>query len=158
MAQLATGNRDDALEIVQDAMFKLAEKYANKPETEWDPLFKSILQSRINDWYRRSSVRNRFRVWLGMEQDDNAVDSFQAVNDRQAATPEDLLQSSRRIDRLEEALGRLSFRQRQAFLLRNWEGLDVRQTARAMSCSEGTVKTHYSRAVHLLREQLEDHW
>ena len=156
MARLATGSRDDALDIVQDAMFKLVEKYADRPAAEWGPLFRKILQSRINDWYRHNRIRNRILVWFG--RDAEQEESEPCMLDSREQLPEDHLQSERRITRLEEALDQLSLRQRQAFLLRCWEGLDVRETARAMSCSEGSVKTHYSRAVHLLRGLLEDHW
>ena len=156
MARLATGNTDDALEIVQDAMFKLVEKYASRPESEWGPLFHRILQSRINDWYRRSSIRDRFRSWLGIPADES--DPLQAFPDDKDGNPEYILTSHRRIDKLEEVIHGLPIRQQQAFLLRTLEGLDVRDTARAMGCSEGSVKTHYSRAVHTLREKLGEHW
>ena len=156
MARLATGNTDDALEIVQDAMYKLVEKYSSRPEPEWSPLFHRILQSRINDWHRRGRIRERFRGWLGMP--GNEGDPIQEFPDEKDADPERLLQSQRRIDKLEEAIHELPVRQQQAFLLRTMEGLDVRGTARAMGCSEGSVKTHFSRAVHTLREKLDEHW
>ncbi len=142
-------------------MFKLVEKYADHPAVEWGALFRTILQSRINDWHRRQRIRNRFRVWFGR---DREADEFEPAAaepefpDGESARPDAQLQSDRRIARLEEALAHLSPRQRQVFLLRCWEGLDVRDTARAMSCSEGSVKTHYSRAVHQLREWLGDYW
>lgn len=156
MARLATGNTDDALEIVQEAMYKLVEKYASRPEPEWGPLFHRILQSRINDWHRRASLRARFRNWLGIPDEGN--DPIQELPDEQNGNPEYVLLSYRRIDKLEEAIHGLPVRQQQAFLLRIMEGLDVRETARAMGCSEGSVKTHYSRAVHTLREKLDAYW
>ena len=156
MARLATGNTEDALDIVQEAMLKLVQKYGSRPEPEWGPLFHRILQSRINDWFRRTSIRIRLRSWLG--QTDNAVDPITELPDEMERNPEQQLQSHRRIDKLEEAIHGLPVRQQQAFLLRTLEGLDVRQTARAMACSEGSVKTHYSRAVHTLREKLGEHW
>ena len=137
-------------------MLKLVQKYGSRPEPEWGPLFHRILQSRINDWFRRTSIRIRLRSWLG--QTDNAVDPITELPDEMERNPEQQLQSHRRIDKLEEAIHGLPVRQQQAFLLRTLEGLDVRQTARAMACSEGSVKTHYSRAVHTLREKLGEHW
>ena len=156
MARLATGNTEDALEIVQDAMYKLVEKYASRPEQEWGPLFHRILQSRINDWHRRTRIRDRFRSWLGGPGNDD--DPIQVLPDAKDGNPEHILQSHRRIDKLEEAIHDLPIRQRQAFLLRTVEGLDVRETASAMGCSEGSVKTHYSRAIHSLRDKLGEHW
>jgi len=158
MARLATGNTEEAMDVVQDAMFRLVEKYAGRPQDEWGALFNRILHNGINGWYRRSRVRNRLRVWFGSSEEKDVVDPLQTARDEKGRNPEQLLQSHRRIDKLEQALGELSVRQRQAFLLRLWEGLDVRATAKAMSCSEGSVKTHYSRAVHVLREQLGEDW
>lgn len=158
IALFATNNTEDALDIVQDAMFKLAEKYAGRSEAEWGALFHRILQSKIRDWYRRNTVRNQFRTWLGLGQDDEAQDPLQAVADSAGRSPEHQLQTGQAMSRLEKAVQDLPLRQQQAFLLRVWEGLDVRQTARAMACSEGSVKTHYSRAVHSLRDQLGEHW
>jgi RNA polymerase sigma-70 factor (ECF subfamily) len=158
MARIATGNQEEALDIVQDAMLKLVEKYADKPESELGPLFFRILQSRIHDWYRRSAVRNRFRSWLGTADDDDEEDALQLVPDPAGKAPEELLALSGSMEALEEALRRLPLRQQQVFLLRAWEGLDVRQTAHAMGCAEGSVKTHYSRALTTLRAKLGDHY
>ena len=157
IAQIATRNTEDALDLVQDAMFKLIEKYADRPETEWTPLFYRILNSRINDLHRRNKVRNRYRSWLSPN-DDDFEDRIQTAPDPRNRTPESETQTSESMDKLQEALNNLPLRQQQAFLLRAWEGLDVRQTATAMECAEGSVKTHYSRAIHTLREQLGDHW
>lgn len=157
MAEIATGNRDEALDILQDAMFKLVEKYAGRNEDEWGPLFTTILQSRIKDWYRRNQVRNRFRSWFSSNDDEHA-DPVQQAEDEMARTPEQLLQADRRIDKLEQVLHDLPLRQQQAILLRIWEGYSVGETAKVMKCSEGSVKTHYSRAVHSLREKLDMHW
>jgi RNA polymerase sigma-70 factor (ECF subfamily) len=156
-ARLATGNSDDALDIVQDAMLALATRYADRGEAEWGALFHTILQSRLNDWYRRRRVRRRWLAWLG-DGDDNADDPLERIADPRALEPATLSAQNRALVALEAALGKLPARQREAFLLRVWEGLDVAETARAMDCSEGSVKTHYSRAMHALREKLGDSW
>jgi RNA polymerase sigma-70 factor (ECF subfamily) len=162
IAEFATGDREDALDLVQDAMMKLVSRYRGRSEQEWAPLFYRILQSRINDWHRRSRVRNRFRVWLGgaraADEDEGAADPIQAAVD--AGQPDCItrLQHTDAMAVLQDALRSLPLRQQQAFLLRSWEGLDVAGTALAMGCSEGSVKTHYSRAVHTLRDRLGEHW
>ncbi|MBL4820983.1 MAG: RNA polymerase sigma factor [Gammaproteobacteria bacterium] len=157
MAQIATGSSDDALDLVQDAMFKLVEKYSDRPEQQWRPLFYRILQSRINDWYRRNQVRNRHRIFLNSHNEDGE-DPIQTAKDESHHTPEAEFQAEQGMQELQLALEKLPLRQQQAFLLRAWEGLNVKQTAQAMSCAEGSVKTHYSRAIHSLREQLSEHW
>jgi RNA polymerase sigma-70 factor (ECF subfamily) len=157
IAQLATSNSDEAFDIVQDAMFKLVDKYASKPEADWPALFHRILQNRIRDWYRRNSLRNRFRSWLSSGLDDDE-DLMQTVADDAGRSPEEQLHLDQGMEALEKALHNLPLRQQQAFILRVWEGLDVRATANAMSCAEGSVKTHYSRAIHSLRETLGEHW
>jgi RNA polymerase sigma-70 factor (ECF subfamily) len=156
MARIATSNSDDALDIVQDAMLKLVEKYADRGEAELGPLFHCILQSRIRDWYRRSSVRNRLRSWLGSEDDEE--DALQLVADPAGRSPDQILEVRGGIEALDAALHSLPLRQQQVFLLRAWEGLDVKDTARAMNCAEGSVKTHYSRALAALRVKLGEHW
>ena len=158
IAEIATSNREDALDILQDAMYKLVQKYAARDPQEWRPLFQTILQSKINDWYRRNAVRNRFRVWFNFGAEDEQADPIQGLEDEKAVNPERQTQSDNSIDELEVAIRKLSRRQQQAFILRIWEGMDVSQTANVMKCSEGSVKTHYSRAVHSLREQLGEHW
>ena len=157
MAEIATGNRDEALDIVQDAMLGLAHKYGARSEAEWGPLFHRILQSRIHDWYRRGKVRNRLFAWFSND-DEYDDDPLDRLPDPHAARPEDRLGLDRAGAALQHALQSLPVRQQQVFLLRAWEGLDVADTAAAMGCSQGSVKTHYSRAVHRLREVLGDHW
>ncbi len=155
-ARMATGNADDALDIVQDAMLGLAQGYATRPAQEWGPLFQTILQSRIRDWYRRSRVRNRFRVWFGGRDDgDDSPDPMAELPDTHEPGPEKRIGHARAMGTLEQAINALPLRQQQAFILRAWEGLDTRETAQAMGCSEGSVKTHYSRACGTLREALE---
>lgn len=156
-ARLATRDGDEALDIVQDAMLSMIRSYAGRPESEWGPLFHSVLQSRIQDWRRRTRVRRRWRVWLTQDEDTDE-DPFANLPDRGHADPAMQAADRRTLTALENALMRLPARQQQAFLLRTWEGLDVAQTARAMDCSEGSVKTHYSRAVQTLRGALGDHW
>jgi RNA polymerase sigma-70 factor, ECF subfamily len=159
MAQLATGNRDDALDIVQDAMMKLVQKYSTHDKTSWKPLFYSILESRILDWHRRQQVRNRFRSWLHLASDDGdeAEDMLLQHPAEISSIPDFQLQDAQFMQSLELALADLPLRQQQVFLLRIWEGLDISQTAKVMDCSESSVKTHYARALEKLREALKDH-
>lgn len=157
MAQFATANPDDALDIVQDAMLVFVRSYAARPEAEWGVLFQRTLQSRITDWQRRTTVRNRFRAWFGRgDDDDDDEDPLHRVADQDSPNAEAMLLRRDSAEALEKALRVLPLRQRQAFLLRAWEGMDVAQTAHAMGCSQGSVKTHYSRAVHALQKLLEE--
>lgn len=159
MAHIATGNEDEALDLVQDAMLKLVDRYGNRPEAEWGPLFHCILQSRIRDWYRRSRVRNRFREWFGGQQNEEGEeDPLEQVPDMTVVPADEELRRKRACQALDGALRTLPLRQQQAFLLRAWEELDVAQTAVAMGCSEGSVKTHFFRAVQALRKKLGEHW
>jgi RNA polymerase sigma-70 factor (ECF subfamily) len=159
IAEIAVRDRDEALDLVQEAMIKLARNYASRDRNEWTPLFYRILQNGIRDWHRRQKVRNRVMVWFGRgghEEDD--YDPVASAPDPAARPPAEELQVSEAMQRLEQAVGELPARQREAFMLRTFEGLDVAGTAMAMGCSEGSVKTHYSRAIHALREQLGDVW
>lgn len=159
MAEIAVRDRDEALDIVQESMIKLARNYANRDRNEWAPLFYRILQNGIRDWHRRRKVRNRVMVWFGRGGDsDDTYDVIAAAPDPAGRAPVEELQTEEAMQRLETAIGELPGRQREAFMLRTFEGLDVAGTAAAMGCSEGSVKTHYSRAVHTLREQLGDVW
>lgn len=155
IAEIATGNREDALDLVQETMLQLVRRYGHKDEHDWTPLFHRILQTRIRDWYRRQRVRNRLRSWFAHDQDE-MHDPISNHPDRPALGPAARLEAEDFGDVLEAALNALPLRQQQAFLLRSWEGLDVRQTADAMGCSQGSVKTHYSRAIQVLRKRLED--
>ncbi|MGQ0811289.1 MAG: RNA polymerase sigma factor [Nitrospiraceae bacterium] len=158
IAQIATGNADDALDLVQDAMLKLVQRYGSRDESEWGPLFHRILQSRIRDWYRRTRVRNRWRRWLGRSGDEeDQQDPMETIPDRNTPGLEEQLKQKQAYTAIETALHALPLRQQQAFVLRAWEELDVAATASAMGCSEGSVKTHYSRAVHALRQRLGEH-
>jgi len=154
IARIIVRNDDDALDIVQDAMLQLARSYADRPAEEWRPLFYRILQNRIRDFQRRSKVRARILSWFASASDEeDEIDPLQSVPDR-AALPPEQLSTEQAMQELERALAKLPARQQQAFMLRNFEGLDVAQTAAAMGCTEGSVKTHYSRAVHTLRAEL----
>ena len=158
-AEIAVRDRDEALDIVQDAMIKLARNYAERPQEEWTPLFYRILQNKIRDWHRRQMVRNRVMVWFGKgSRTDNDYDPVAQAPDPAGRTPDEQIETGQAMQRLEDAVGRLPARQREAFMLRTFEGLDVAGTATAMGCSEGSVKTHYSRAVHTLRDALGDYW
>ena len=159
IAEISVRDRDEALDLVQDAMIKLARKYADRGSDEWTPLFYRILQNGVRDWHRRQGVRNRVMVWFGRSgNEDNDYDAIAAAPDPKGRTPDEQLQSHEAMQCLEIAVGELPGRQREAFMLRTFEGLDVAGTASAMGCSEGSVKTHYSRAVHSLRETLGEHW
>ncbi|MEL7185321.1 MAG: RNA polymerase sigma factor [Pseudomonadota bacterium] len=159
IAEIGVRDRDEALDLVQDAMIKLARNYAGKDPAEWTPLFYRILQNGVRDWHRRQAVRNRVMVWFGKTRnDDNDYDVVQAAPDPAGRTPDENLQNDEAMQGLEDAVRELPTRQREAFMLRTFEGLDVAGTAVAMGCSEGSVKTHYSRAVHSLRESLGEHW
>ena len=154
MAQLATGNEDAALDIVQDAMLALARNYAARSEAEWGPLFHRIMQSKIRDWYRRSTVRNRIMSWLHIGEDGE--DPIQHVPDTQSLSPEAHLTNSDAMQSTMQAIRSLPLRQQQCFLLRAWEGYSVKDTAQIMACTEGSVKTHYSRAVKTLQQHLQE--
>jgi RNA polymerase sigma-70 factor (ECF subfamily) len=159
IAQIAIRDIDEALDIVQDAMLQLARRYAARPSEEWKPLFYRILNNRIRDCQRRRMVRSRVMAWLPARfaDDEEAADPIESAAGNELA-PAERVQVDETLQALEQALGDLPRRQQQAFLLRNLEGLDVAATAAAMGCSEGTVKTHYFRAVQTLRERLGEFW
>ena len=152
MAELATGNRDDALELVQEAMLGFVRRYGDKPASDWAPLFHRVLDSRLLDFHRRSTVRRRWRLWLARDEDGG--DPLEQVPDPREPGPDRRFADGELRERLDAALRALPPRQRQAFLLRMWEGLDVAATATAMRVSDGSVKTHLSRALAALRAKL----
>ncbi len=156
--------RDDhaALDIVQDAMLKLAEKYGDKQAEELPMLFQRILQNTIRDYYRRQKVRTAWvTLFSGMQSkhEEEDFDPLDVLEDKEnqstPAAPDESLQQKQLIAIIEQALSNLPARQREAFLLRYWEELDTNETAVAMGCSEGSVKTHCSRAVHSLTAALK---
>jgi RNA polymerase sigma-70 factor, ECF subfamily len=160
MAQVALRDADDALDVVQDAMLKLTRNYASRPSAEWRPLFSRTPENGIREPQRRRTVRKRIMTWLPGPKEDpdsEAQDPLDNVADAAPSIPETLMQGQA-MQQLEESLRALPARQREAFMLRNFEGMDVAETAKAMACSQGSVKTHYSRAVHALREQLGEVW
>ncbi len=157
IAQASLRNEDDALDAVQDAMLQLSRAYANRSVEEWRPLFYRILENRIRDMQRRRTVRGRVMAWLPFRRDDEEEEPDPLAQVPSAEPPLTAkLEVEEAMEALEKALHELPGRQRQAFLLRNLEGLDVAQTAAAMGCSEGSVKTHYFRAVQALRTRLGD--
>ena len=150
-----------ALDIVQDAMLKLAENYAARPAPELPLLFQRILQNGIRDHFRRNRVRSAWTsLWsslglTGADDEDDPLETFEVQEQSSVpASPADRLEQSQVMASIEEAIQALPERQRQAFLLRYWEDFDVSETAKAMGCSEGSVKTHCSRAVHALAKRL----
>jgi RNA polymerase sigma-70 factor (ECF subfamily) len=159
IAQIAIRDIEEALDIVQDAMLQLARRYAARPSEEWKPLFYRILNNRIRDCQRRRVVRSRIIAWwpARLADDEEAVDPIESAAGTEMA-PTDRIQVDETLQALERALADLPRRQQQAFLLRTLEGLDVAGTAAAMGCSEGSVKTHYFRAVQTLRERLGEFW
>jgi len=158
MAVLATGNDDDAFDIVQDTMMAFVKSYSSRSGEEWAPLFYRVLQNRITDFHRRSTVRNRLRSWFrwGSDAEDDGENPLEQAADKNGVSSEQKLLSEEFAASLETALKDMPLRQRQAFLLRAWEGLDTQQTGVAMGCSQGSVKTHYSRAIHALRTNLKE--
>jgi len=159
IAEIAVRDRDEALDLVQDAAIRLARSYLARPVAEWTPIYYRILQNGIRDWHRRQRVRRRVMAWFGRRaDDDDARDPVAEAPDPGGRTPDELLAADEAMAALSEAIRRLPERQQEAFMLRTFEGLDVAATAAAMGCSDGSVKTHYSRAVHTLRDRLGEHW
>ena len=157
IARITLRDDDDALDAVQDSMLKLARRYADRPAEEWRPLFYRILQNRVRDFQRRRQVRNRIFAWLPGLASEEAPE-IHDITPAPGSGAIDQLMASQALAILETAVRELPLRQQQAFMLRNFEGMDVAETANAMSCSEGSVKTHYSRAVHTLRARLGEAW
>jgi RNA polymerase sigma-70 factor (ECF subfamily) len=160
-AVFAVREEEAALDIVQDAMLRLAEKYGDRPVAELPLLFHRIMQNAIRDWYRRQKVRSLWTTLLsslnpGREDDDQ--DPLETLEGPEGSNPEEApgvqLERAQVLEIIEQELTRLPERQREAFIMRYWEELDVAETARRMGCSEGSVKTHCSRAAHTLASAL----
>ena len=161
IAQIALRHEADALDAVQDAMLRLVRRYAQRPPDEWRPLFYRILENCVRDMQRRRRTRNGVMAWLpwrGGDDDDNDEPDAMALAADPGPTPAAQVQAAETMQALEQAVAALPERQRQAFLLRSIDGMDVAATAQAMGCSEGSVKTHYFRALQQLRECLGEYW
>jgi len=164
--QTAYAVRDEhvALDIVQDAMMKLTEKYADRPVTEFPMLFQRILQNTMRDFWRRQKVRN---VWTSLfssfsvmgedGEESYPLEVLTSANQDARDEPEAQLEQRQTMALIEDALYKLPRRQREAFVMRYWEDMDVADTAAAMGCSQGSVKTHCSRAVRAMANTLEKH-
>jgi RNA polymerase sigma-70 factor (ECF subfamily) len=156
MAELALGSREEGMDAVQDAMLRLVQHYRHKPAEEWTPLFWGILRRRITDLQRRRKVRSIVVGWLGGGRNGEGEELPAWEPADPGPGPLHKLEDSQAWEAMAEAVRKLPPRQREAFMLRVLEGLDVAETARAMGCSDGSVKTHLSRAMHALRDYLED--
>ena len=160
-AAYAVRDDDAALDIVQDAMIRLAEKYADRPAAELPPLFQRILSNATMDWFRRQKVKNQVvRNFSDFEagggEDFDILETLEALGGPlQSESASDLVSRAQILQMIDAEVARLPARQREAFLLRYWEELDVAETAASMGCSEGSVKTHCSRAVHALAKALQ---
>ncbi len=162
-AVFAVRDEDAALDIVQDAMLRLAEKYGHRPVEELPLLFHRIVQNAIRDWYRRQKVRSLWTTLLsslgagrGEEDDYDPLETLEAADGSNVEeSPAVRLEQSQVLEIIEQEIAKLPSRQREAFIMRYWEELDVAETARAMGCSEGSVKTHCSRATHALASALK---
>lgn len=157
MALLASRNREDALDLVQDSFCRFVDKYSQRPREEWQPLFYTILHNSIRDLGRRRAIR-RCLLWLGGANAEDENGGLENLADERSPNPEHAAQVNHAHVALHKALAQLPLRQRQAFLLHGWQELNITETAGIMGCSDGSVKTHYFRAVQTLRKQLGDHW
>ncbi|HRH73930.1 MAG TPA: RNA polymerase sigma factor [Zoogloea sp.] len=159
-ALFAVRNEESALDIVQDSMMRLAEKYGDKPLDELPMLFQRILQNAIRDYFRRQKVRSMWTTLLsafsGPEDDDHdPLDTLESADrDHKSESPQAQLEQRQTLGVIEREIEKLPPRQREAFLMRYWEEMDIAETAAAMGCSEGSVKTHCSRATHTLAAAL----
>ena len=159
----AVRDEDAALDIVQDAMIKLAEKYGDRPAAELPLVFTRILQNRVHDWFRRQKVRNAWVTLfsnMGKKNDEN--DDFDPLESLSAPDDSEIhqdgaqkLEQSQLLQALESEIAKLPVRQREAFLMRYWDELSITETAKTMGCSEGSVKTHCSRATQTLAKALK---
>lgn len=161
-SMFAVRDEHTALDIVQDAMMKLSEKYADRPPAELPLLFQRILQNTIRDFYRRQKVRSMWTTPMSSlinsdsDGEYDPLDTLEVENESPySAPPPQQLERAQVLAFIEKALTKLPDRQRQAFILRYWEEMNVSEAAKAMGCSEGSVKTHCSRATHTLAEVLK---
>ena len=155
MMESATQNQHGiAMDLVQEAFISLHKSYADRSTEEWYPLFYTILTNKLQDWRRKEARRAQpFSFFKKVSLDDDDLEVNDVVDER-ALNPSDFLSQAATADEIQEAIASLPVRQQQAFMLRAWEGFDTATTAQIMNCSEGSVKTHYHRAIQGLRNAL----
>lgn len=154
MENACQGRQDVAMDLVQDALISLHQKYPHQPLDEWYPLFYTILNNKLMDWRRREARRNQRFGWLKLNPLADEDAELEQIADEQQLDPSQLLIGDVTNQEILNAIQMLPVRQQQAFMLRTWEGFDVKTTAQIMNCSEGSVKTHYHRAIQTLQQRL----
>lgn len=154
MESATQGHNGIAMDLVQEAFISLHKSYAAKSTAEWYPLFYTILNNKLQDW-RRKEARRPFPISLfkktNLDSDDEEVIE---IVDENTPNPLQFLAQEVAIEEIQASIAKLPARQQQAFMLRAWEGFDTQTTARIMDCTEGSVKTHYHRAIQGLRNSL----
>ncbi|MHA3047926.1 MULTISPECIES: RNA polymerase sigma factor [unclassified Acinetobacter] len=154
MENATQGQQGIAMDLVQEAFISLHKSYADKKIDEWYPLFYTILNNKLQDWRRKEARRAQpFSLFKKVSLDDDSEEMLE-IEDDQQLNPFDTLDQAVTIEEIQEAIRKLPIRQQQAFMLRAWEGFDTQTTAQIMNCSEGSVKTHYHRAIQGLRTAL----
>ncbi|MCU4629444.1 RNA polymerase sigma factor [Acinetobacter variabilis] len=154
MESATQGQHGIAMDLVQEAFISLHKSYAEKSTEEWYPLFYTILNNKLQDWRRKEARRNQpFSFFKKVSLDDDEVE-FDNLVDESTPSPLEFLDQAVTAEEIQEAIAKLPMRQQQAFMLRAWEGFDTQTTAQIMNCTEGSVKTHYHRAIQGLRASL----
>ncbi|MFV5404223.1 MULTISPECIES: RNA polymerase sigma factor [unclassified Acinetobacter] len=154
MESATQGQHGIAMDLVQEAFISLHKSYAEKTTEEWYPLFYTILNNKLQDWRRKEARRGQmFSFFKKVSLDDDEIE-FDDVVDESTPTPLEFLDQAVTAEEIQEAIAKLPVRQQQAFMLRAWEGFDTHTTAQIMNCTEGSVKTHYHRAIQGLRAYL----
>lgn len=154
MESATQGQHGIAMDLVQEAFISLHKSYAEKSTEEWYPLFYTILNNKLQDWRRKEARRNQpFSFFKKVSLDDDEVE-FDNLLDESTPSPLEFLDQAVTAEEIQEAIAKLPVRQQQAFMLRAWEGFDTQTTAQIMNCTEGSVKTHYHRAIQGLRASL----
>ena len=155
MAEVSTKDHAEALDIVQETMIKLVTHYSEKPSEQWQPLFYRILHNKIMDWHRQQKVKRMLFFWKSTDEEvGDPADLVEQVS-LDVDNPDDALSKQQLQKVALSALAELSVKQQQCFMLRSWEGLSVAETADVMQCSQGSVKTHYFRAIQKIKETLK---
>jgi RNA polymerase sigma-70 factor (ECF subfamily) len=156
MMEAATGHADVARDLVQESFIALYQSYAKRPTTEWTPLFYTILNHRLMDWHRQEARKQKRFGWLKLvpSETEDVDDFIDQIEDTQHVDPAEFLSRAHTLEEIRQAIAKLPMRQQQAFMLRAWENMDTKTTAEIMQCSEGSVKTHYHRAILTLRSLL----